>query len=77
MTRRFSRSAISLLALVYRPQLELLDSFRANGFAEREPAYDRQSQIGKLDKALDEGTAKRWTIVDMKNDWLTIYPGAK
>ena len=26
--------------------------------AEREYAYDRQSKIGKLDKALDEATAK-------------------
>ncbi len=41
---------------------------------DREWAYDRQSHIGKLDKALDEGMQKGWTIVDMKNDWLTIYP---
>jgi hypothetical protein len=34
--------------------------------AEREWAYDRNSRIGKLDKALDEGLAKGWTIVDMK-----------
>ncbi len=40
----------------------------------REYAYDRNSKIGKLDKALDEGTAKGWTIVDMKNDWKTIFP---
>ena len=45
--------------------------------ADREWAYDRQSHVGKLDKALDEGTAKGWTIVDMKNDWLTIYPPVK
>lgn len=45
--------------------------------ADREWAYDRQSHIGKLDKALDEGTAKGWTIVDMKSDWLAIYPPAK
>lgn len=45
--------------------------------ADREWAYDRQSHIGKLDKAFDEGTAKGWTIVDMKSDWLTIYPPAK
>jgi hypothetical protein len=41
--------------------------------AEREYAYDRQSHIGKLDKALDEGTAKGWTIVDMKRDWRRIF----
>ncbi len=42
--------------------------------AEREWAYDRSSRIGKLDKALDEGRAKGWTIVDMKADWKTIFP---
>jgi hypothetical protein len=42
--------------------------------ADREWAYDRQSQIGKLDKALDEALAKGWTVVDMKKDWKRIYP---
>lgn len=42
--------------------------------AEREWAYDRQSHIGRLDKALDEGTAKGWTIVDMKRDWREMFP---
>ena len=42
--------------------------------AEREYAYDRTSHIGKLDKALDEANAKGWTVVDMKNDWKTIFP---
>ena len=45
--------------------------------AEREYAYDRHSKIGKLDKALDEGRAKGWTIVDMKKDWKVIYPFEK
>ena len=45
--------------------------------AEREWAYDRTSHIGKLDKALDEGKAKGWTIVDMKTDWKTVFPGGK
>jgi phosphoglycolate phosphatase-like HAD superfamily hydrolase len=45
--------------------------------AEREYAYDRESKIGRLDKALDEGTAKGWTIVDMKKDWNVIYPFQK
>jgi phosphoserine phosphatase len=39
----------------------------------REWAYDRQSLVGKLDKALDEATKRGWTVVDMKNDWSTIY----
>lgn len=42
--------------------------------AEREYAYDRKSKIGKLDKALDEATARGWTVVDMKRDWKVIYP---
>ena len=45
--------------------------------AEREFAYDRQSHIGKLDKAWDEGTRRGWTIVDMKNDWKVIFPFEK
>jgi len=42
--------------------------------AEREYAYDRQSAIGRLDTALDEANAKGWIVVDMKNDWKTIFP---
>lgn len=40
--------------------------------AEREWAYDRDSHIGKLDKALDEAKARGWTVVDMKADGRTI-----
>ena len=42
--------------------------------AEREWAYDRTSTIGKLDRALDVAQAEGWTVVDMKNDWKTIFP---
>jgi haloacid dehalogenase-like hydrolase len=41
--------------------------------AKREWAYDRESSIGHLDEALDEGKAKGWTVVDMKNDWGRIF----
>jgi hypothetical protein len=44
--------------------------------AEREYAYDRQSKVGKLDKALDEASAKGWTVVDMKRDWRAVFPDA-
>ncbi len=44
--------------------------------AEREYAYDRQSSVGRLDKALDEALAGKWTVVDMKADWKAIYPAA-
>ena len=42
--------------------------------AVREYAYDRQDKLARLDKALDEAEAKGWIIVDMKNDWKTIFP---
>jgi phosphoglycolate phosphatase-like HAD superfamily hydrolase len=42
--------------------------------AEREWSYDRESHIGKLDKGLDEGRKRGWTIVSMKDDWKTIFP---
>ena len=45
--------------------------------AVREWEYDRQSSVGKLDKALDEAQAKGWTIVDMKQDWNVIFPFEK
>ena len=44
---------------------------------EREWAYDRKSNIGRLDKGLDEAQAKGWTVVDMKQDWKVIYPHEK
>jgi phosphoserine phosphatase len=45
--------------------------------AEREWAYDRNSHIGRLDKALDEAGQKGWTVVDMQRDWNVIYPFQK
>jgi hypothetical protein len=44
--------------------------------AEREWAYDRDSHVGKLDQALDQADSDGWTVVDMKNDWKTIFPAA-
>jgi phosphoglycolate phosphatase-like HAD superfamily hydrolase len=41
--------------------------------AAREWAYDRQSHVGRLDKALDEATRRGWTVVDMKTDWKHIF----
>jgi phosphoglycolate phosphatase-like HAD superfamily hydrolase len=45
--------------------------------AEREWAYDRDSHIGRLDKALNEARQQGWTVVDMQNDWKVIYPFQK
>lgn len=41
---------------------------------EREWAYDRDSHVGRLDKALEEAESNGWTVVDMKRDWRTVYP---
>jgi hypothetical protein len=43
----------------------------------REWAYDRESHIGKLDQGLDEARKKGWTVVDMREDWKTIFPFQK
>jgi hypothetical protein len=45
--------------------------------AQREWAYDRQSAMGRLDKALDEAAEKKWLVVDMKRDWKVVYPFQK
>ncbi|MBM4201020.1 MAG: haloacid dehalogenase-like hydrolase [Gammaproteobacteria bacterium] len=42
--------------------------------AAREFAYDRQSTVGRLDRALDEAPRRGWTVVSMKSDWRTVYP---
>ena len=45
--------------------------------AEREYAYDRQSHIGRLDKALEAAAVNRWTVVDMKADWNQMFPPSR
>ena len=42
--------------------------------AEREYAYDRNADFGSLEKALAAAPANGWTVIDMKNDWKTIFP---
>jgi phosphoserine phosphatase len=41
--------------------------------AKREYAYDRETEFGRLDKALDEAIAKGWLVVDMKTSWKRIF----
>jgi len=41
--------------------------------ADREFAYDRESHVGRLDKALDEAKANNWLVVSMKSDWKKIF----
>jgi hypothetical protein len=40
---------------------------------EREYAYDRDSDVGRLDKALDEAKRRDWLVTSMKKDWKVIY----
>lgn len=39
----------------------------------REYAYDRDSKVGHLDKALDEARKRGWMVVSMKADWQTVF----
>ena len=41
--------------------------------AEREYAYDRDTEFGRLDKALDAAMVNQWTVVDMKADWKNVF----
>ncbi|MGD8317975.1 MAG: HAD family hydrolase [Myxococcales bacterium] len=41
--------------------------------AEREYAYDRQSRVGTLDRALDAAGPQGWVVVSMKKDWKTVF----
>lgn len=42
--------------------------------AKREWAYDRDSKVGRLDKALTTATRNGWTVVDMAREWQRVYP---
>jgi hypothetical protein len=37
-------------------------------------ADDRDSHVGRLDRGLDEAGDRGWVVVDMKEDWSTVYP---
>jgi haloacid dehalogenase-like hydrolase len=39
----------------------------------REYAYDRDSKVGRLDKAWDEATRRGWQVVSMKRDFKTVF----
>ncbi|MDO3388473.1 HAD family hydrolase [Gilvimarinus sp. SDUM040013] len=42
--------------------------------AKREFSYDKKSHIGKLEKGMDQAADRGWLLVDMKNEWKSIYP---
>jgi hypothetical protein len=39
----------------------------------REVAYDRQSKVGRLDRALQAASEEGWIVVDMKTDWAQVF----
>jgi len=41
--------------------------------AEREFAYDRESHIGRLARALDAAPAPGWQVVSMREDWARVF----
>ena len=43
--------------------------------ADREYGYDRDSHVGRLDKALDLAPDAHWVVVSMKADWNAVFPG--
>lgn len=44
---------------------------------EREYAYDRHSEVGHLENALDEAATRHWLVVSMREHWKVIYPPKK
>jgi len=42
--------------------------------SQREWAYDRESKIGRLDRALSDAATNGWLVVDIKDDWKRVYP---
>lgn len=44
--------------------------------AVREYAYDRDSHVGRLDKALTDAPENGWVVIDMAQDWSAVYPPA-
>jgi phosphoserine phosphatase len=44
--------------------------------ATREFAYDRNSSVGRLARALDEAPVRGWTVVSVRSDWKQVYPAA-
>jgi hypothetical protein len=41
--------------------------------AEREAAYDRHSDFGRLDKGIEMARRRDWLLIDMKQDWKSVF----
>lgn len=55
------------------PPLALLVARSPHYSKRRRIATERESPVGKLDRGLDEGPKRGWSIVSMKNDWKAIH----
>ncbi|MBR0649620.1 haloacid dehalogenase-like hydrolase [Roseomonas terrae] len=42
--------------------------------AEREYAYDRQSNVGRLDRGLNDAARRGWHVLSMRDDWSQVFP---
>lgn len=45
--------------------------------AKREFAYDRESSVGRLDRGLEQASARGWVVTSMKSDWARIHPSPR
>ena len=41
--------------------------------ADREYAYDRESHVGRLSRALDEAPQRGWQVISMRDDWARVF----
>jgi hypothetical protein len=41
--------------------------------ADREYAYDRDSHVGRLARALDEAPQRGWQVISMREDWARVF----
>jgi hypothetical protein len=41
--------------------------------AEREYAYDHPSEVGQLERGLEEAPKQGWVVIDMKKDWKKVF----
>ena len=41
--------------------------------ADREYAYDRESHVGRLSRALDEAPQRGWQVISMREDWARVF----
>ena len=42
--------------------------------AEREYAYDRDSHVGRLARALDEAPQRGWQVISLRDGWSRVFP---